>query len=107
MLQDEGLLVKGDPSWESGGKDPATNKNFQCWDPADACASCEPDPIDYPPKYLGGYCSPHNRSTVINAYGAHTLDALAAIATALGEAQDAARSVLIRFQPDLIRFNPT
>ena len=89
MLQDEGLLVKGDPSWESGAKDPVTNKNFQCWDPADACASCEPDLIDYPPKYLGGYCSPHNRSTVINAYGAHTLDALAAIATALGETQDA------------------
>ena len=51
FAEDEGLLVKGDPSWESGGKDPATNKHFQCWDPADACASCEPDLIDYPPKY--------------------------------------------------------
>ena len=48
-------------------------------------------------RYLGGYCSPHNRSTVINAYGAQALDALAAIATALGETQDAARSDLIRF----------
>jgi hypothetical protein len=73
------LLVPGEPGWESGGKkDP-------CWDPKFACAKCEPDLIDSPPKYLDGYCNQNNRSIVINSYSAQTLDALATIATELGQ----------------------
>lgn len=49
-VEEEGLIVKGEPGWESGSrKDP-------CWDPKYACDSCEPDLIDSPPKYLDGYC---------------------------------------------------
>ena len=46
----EGLLVKGEPGWEAGGK------KSPCWDPKYTCAKCEPDLIDSPPKYLDGYC---------------------------------------------------
>jgi hypothetical protein len=51
-VEAEGLLVKGEPTWESGGG----KKSKKCFDPKDACAHCEPDLIDSPPKYLDGYC---------------------------------------------------
>ena len=77
------MLVKGDPGWEAGGK------KTPCFDPKYACAHCEPDLIDSPPKYLDGYCNPQNRSVVINSYSLGTLDALATIAAELGQPDDA------------------
>ena len=73
-VEAEGLLVKGEPGWQAGS---SSHGHTPCFDPKDACAKCEPDLIDSPPKYLDGYCNPNNRSIVINSYSAQTLDALA------------------------------
>jgi hypothetical protein len=64
-VEAEGLLVKGEPSWESGGG----KKSKKCFDPKDACAHCEPDLIDSPPKYLDGYCESAAMMTVTRTRG--------------------------------------
>jgi hypothetical protein len=72
-VESEGLLVKGNPAWQ------------QKWFPNSTCASCEPDLVDSPPKYMENFFSPNNRSIVTNLYSARALDALAEIADALAK----------------------
>ena len=78
--QEEGLIVKGTPGWQQ--------KNF----PNSDCAACEPDLVDYPPKYLDDFLSPRNRSVVDNVYAVAVADAMVEIATAVGNVSDAKRS---------------
>jgi hypothetical protein len=82
-VEEEGLLVKGAPSWQQ--------KTF----PNSECDSCEPDLVDYPPQYLDGFVSPKNRSVVDNAYVVAAADAMVDIATAVGNTADALKFAAI------------